>query len=270
MFSTDNIFNTLLVIPILNILLCLYKLLQILKIPGPLGFSLIILTVLIRFLLQPLMVGQLKSAHQLAKLKPALDKLSQKYKDDKLKLQQEQLRLYKEAGINPLVGCLPLLLQMPILLALYNLFFQLLSTSNFSETIERINQVVYFSFLKINSLDLSFLGLNLATKPLDWQRHGWWLLFVPFITSLFQYWQTKIVLPKIENLPGKDKKKKEDEEMGQIMQKQMSLMMPLMIGFFSYSLPLGLSLYWNTFTIFGIIQQYQLNQSLKGENADRR
>lgn len=144
--------------------------------------------------------------------------------------------------------------------------------------VSEINKVVYLPILKINSLDLSFFGFNLASKPSDWQKLGWWLLAVPVITGLLQYWQTKLMTPatqktdnkeQITSLAGRQAKnkdeKKKDEDMGTVMQKQMSIMMPLMIGFFAYSFPLGLSLYWNTFTVFGIIQQNKINKQLEAE-----
>lgn len=263
MFNPNDIFQAILIIPILNVLIATYKGLQFLHTPWAFGFALIALTVFIRLLLHPLTATQLKSAKKLAQLKPELDKLSTKHKDDKTKLQQEQLRLYKEAGINPAAGCLPLLLQMPILIALYNLFFKLLTTNNTQEVIDGINKVMYIPGLRIQTLDLSFMGMSLAQKPSSWQTAGWWLLLIPVITALLQYWQTKMMVPSSSaqktNLEKVGEKPK-DEDMGSMMQKQMSVMMPLMIGFFAYSFPLGLALYWNTFTIFGIIQQYNIGK----------
>lgn len=267
MFNPNNFFDAILVIPILNILMVFYRLLQTIGVPGALGLAVIVLTVVIRLILHPLTITQLKSTHKLGKLKPELDKLTALYKDDKQRLHQEQLKLYQQAGINPAAGCLPLLIQMPILIALYNLFNQLLSNGNLAKVVEAINQVVYFPFLKIQSLDLTFFGINLANKPSEWQTIGWWLLLVPAVTALLQYWQTKMMIPqgqKTENkqqITTKDKEKKEDD-MGAAMQKQMAIMMPLMIGYFAYSFPFGLSLYWNTFTVFAIIQQRYLNKKL--------
>lgn len=272
MFDPSNLFNSILIIPILNVLVGLYQALLFLKIPGALGFSLILLTVLIRLILHPLTVKQLESAHKMSRLKPELDLLAQKFKDDKKKLHSEQLRLYQEAGINPAAGCLPLLLQMPILIALYNLFFQLLDKGDVAAVIEGINKVVYFPLLRITSFDLSFFGLSLAHKPNEWQKLGWWLLLVPVITGLLQYWQTKLMVPPKDSylvapIKSGPSEKKEDD-MSTVMQKQMTFMMPLMIGFFAYSFPIGLSLYWNTFTVFGIIQQYQLNERLQPDEKN--
>jgi YidC/Oxa1 family membrane protein insertase len=283
MFETTNIFNTLLVIPILNALVALYKLFLFIRIPGALGFALILLTVIIRLLLNPFTKAQLESAAKLNKLKPKLDELQKIYKGDKTRIQQEQMKLYQQAGINPAAGCLPLLIQMPILIALYNLFFSILNTPDIGKVVAAVNKVVYTPLLKIESFDLSFFGMQLAHKPNEWQKYGWWLLAIPVITGLLQYVQTKMMMPASANLPAdnagtsqgkqaasqeltvKDapKEEKKEDDMGTAMQKQMGIMMPLMIGFFAYSFPLGLSLYWNTFTIFGIIQQYQVNKKTK-------
>lgn len=264
MFQANNIFDTLLLIPILNLLVGIYKILLLVGLPGAFGFALILLTIVIRLLLNPLMATQLKNTHKLAKLKPELDRINREHKGDKQRLSQEQLKLYKDAGVNPAAGCLPLLLQMPILLALYNLFFKLLSTTDLSQVVEGINKVVYAPFLTIQSLDLWFFGVNLAQKPSDWQKYGVWLLSVPIITAALQYWQTKMMTPAVPVTPSVSDKaiekagEKKDEDMGTAMQKQMSIMMPLMIGFFAYSFPVGLALYWNAFTIFGILQQRQI------------
>lgn len=270
--------NIILVNPIINLLVAFYKLFEFFHIPGSLGLAVIAMTSLIRLILHPLTLSQLKSAHKMNKLKPQIDVLGKKHKDDKVKLQQAQMQLYKEAGINPAAGCLPLLLQMPILIALYNVFFQVLSNNNLPNLISDINKIIYFPFLKIETLDLSFFGLNLASKPSEWQTAGFVLLAVPVITGVLQYIQTKMMMPQSQttkNLPAqagkqqittKDKDNK-TEDMGTMMQKQMSIMMPLMIGFFAYSFPLGLSLYWNTFTVFGIIEQKNLKKHLEKENG---
>ncbi len=272
--TEPNIFNQLLLWPILNILIAFYKAFSTLVIPGAFGLAIISATSLIRLLLYPLTTSQLKSAQKMNALKPHMDKLSQMYKNDKQRLQAEQLKLYKEMGINPAAGCLPLLLQFPILIALYNVFFNLLGQGNIAQVIKDINKIIYFPFLHLNNLDLSFFGLNLTYRPSDWQKFGWWLLLIPVITALLQYWQTKLMTPALPvthnkqqttNLPagqaGNKKEEKKSEDMGSMMQKQMSIMMPLMIGFFAYSFPVGLSLYWNTFTVFGIIQQAKLNKA---------
>jgi YidC/Oxa1 family membrane protein insertase len=271
--TNPNLWNQFFVWPIVNVLVALYKLFEWLHIPGPLGFAVIALTILIRLLLYPLMAAQMKSAKKMQSLKPHLDALSAKHKADKKALQQAQLDLYKQHGINPAAGCLPLLIQLPVLIALYNVFYQVLQNGNIEKLIADINQILYVSSLKLASLDLSFLGTNLGIKPSEWQTHGWWLLLVPLITALLQWWQSKLMLPSTSSGPAvpasrpaqelakvekKDEKKPEDTAAE--MQKQMALITPVMFGMFAYQFPLGLALYWNVFGLFGIMQQLQINR----------
>lgn len=278
--TDPNLWNQILVWPIINLLIFFYKFFEWLRFPGPLGFAVIALTIAMRFLLYPLMQAQLKSAKKMSDLKPHLDNLHAKHKDDKQKLQQAQLDLYKEHGVNPAAGCLPLLVQFPVLIALYNVFYQVLSNGNLEKVVENINQVVYHTALKINSLDMSFLGINLGLKPSDWQVSGWWLLSIPVITGLLQWYQTKLMMPSTSNLKSqntmtkmediKNSKKKPPadakavagkEDTAAEMQKQMALISPIMFGVFAYQLPVGLALYWNIFGIFGIMQQLKVNKS---------
>lgn len=247
-----------------------YKAFDAVHIPGALGFAVIALTIAIRFLLYPLMQAQLTSAKKMQNLKPHLDAITAKHKDDKKALQQAQLDLYKQHGVNPAAGCLPLLVQMPVLIALYNVFYHVLQNGNMTKLIAELNQVVYAPWLRISTLDLSFFGTNLGVKPSQWQSHGWWLLTIPLITAALQYWQTKLMMPTTAEVPGgkpalvkaegkKDEKKPEDTAME--IQKQMAIITPIMFGMFAYQFPLGLALYWNVFGLFGIIQQMKVNKS---------
>ena len=272
-----NLWNQLLVWPIINILLVLYKGFEFLHIPGPLGFAIIGLTIVIRLILYPLMHAQLKSAKKMSNLKPHLDALTEKHKGDKQGLQQAQMDLYKEHGVNPAAGCLPLLIQMPVLIALYNVFNQVLSNGNIAKVTTELNQVAYASWLHISSLDLTFFGANLSIKPGQWQTHGWWLLTIPLITGGLQWYQSKLMLPQtapktpeqnakaskvskkeIVLKDGKPEEKKEDTAME--MQKQMAIITPIMFGYFALQFPLGLALYWNVFGIFGIMHQLKVNK----------
>ncbi len=260
-----NFWDVVFINPILNLLIALYQLFTFLKIPGAFGFAIVALTAIIRLILHPLTSAQLKSAQKIQHLKPRLDEISKKHKEDKVKLQQAQMELYKEAGVNPAAGCLPLLVQIPIFIALYNVFNKVLNEGVTDVFIQSINQVVYFPFLHLNSLDLSFFGLSLTVKPNEWQKYGIWLLAIPVITGLLQFLQSKLMMstPKPKPTEIEIKKEKSDTDQMAGVQKQMAMMMPVMIGFFALSFPIGLSLYWNTFSIFGIMQQLQINKTNK-------
>ena len=280
--TNPNLWNQLLVWPIINVLMGLYKLFEWLHVPGPLGFAIIGLTIVIRLLLYPLMQAQLRSAKKMSALKPHLDALNVKHKGDKQGLQQAQMALYKEHGVNPAAGCLPLLIQMPVLIALYNVFYQVLNNGNLQKVVENLNQVVYLPALRVTSIDLTFFGINLGIKPSQWQTHGWWLLTVPVITGILQWYQSKLMMPtakpqgaknsKLEARNSKQiqkfKKQKEEkneekkpEDTAMAMQKQMMLITPVMFAYFALQFPLGLALYWNVFGLFGIIQQLKVNKN---------
>ncbi len=278
--NIGDLWKTVLVNPILNVLVAFYKLFEFLHIPGPLGFAVIGLTLIIRLLLYPLMAAQLRSAKKMARIKPHMDALAVKHKGDKAALQQAQMALYKEHGVNPAAGCLPLLIQMPVLIALYNVFYQVLNNGNLTKVITDINKIVYLPAFKITTLDLNFFGLNLAIKPSQFQKYGVLLLLVPLITAALQFWQTKLMMAATPaspagrpNAPETDKAlvkpadaksgEKPKEDMGADMQKQMAIITPIMFGYFAYTFPLGLALYWNVFGLFGIMQQIAINKETK-------
>lgn len=270
--TDPNLWNQLLIWPLTNILVGFYRLFEVIRVPWPLGWSVISVTLLVRLILYPLMNVQMKSAKKMSDLKPHLDALNAKHKDDKKALQQAQLELYKEHGVNPAAGCLPLLVQMPFLIAIYNVFNLVLNAKDLSVVIADINKIVYFPWLKISGFDMSFFGIDLALKPSQFQTHGWWLLSIPLITAGLQWYQQKIMLPptaKVEaklvsSLKEKNALVKPGEkpagDQAADMQKQMAIISPLMFGFFALQFPLGLALYWNVFGLFGIMQQLRINK----------
>lgn len=258
--TDPSFWNQFFIWPILNTLVALNKGFTLFGLPGSFGWAIIFLTVIIRLLLYPLTAAQLKSTKKMQDLKPHLDALKSKHAGDKKKLAQAQMDLYKEHGVNPAAGCLPLLISMPILIALYNVFLQVLNSGDLPKTVEQINKIVYFPFLKIENLDLHFLGLSLVQKPDSWQTNGWWLLLIPMLTTVLFFLQTKMMAPspavKLKEEPKKEKTGEMEEAMTAFTRGPMAYLFPLMIGFFAYSFPVGLSLYWNTFTLLAIIQQY--------------
>lgn len=258
-----NPFDTFLINPILNLLVAIYTALQAVSLPGSLGFAIIILTAIIRFALWPLTTSQLKSTQKMAALKPHLERIKRDHGHDKAKHQEEVSKLYKEHGVNPLAGCLPLLLQIPVFIALYQVLLKIVQFSQ-ADFLSSINSRLYFQGLYLDHIPgTSFLGFSLSDKPNQWGQVGFLILLVPIITGILQFIQSKMMAPVNPPTPQKAVAKSEgqkqdmEESMAQV-QSQMILIMPLMIAFFSYGFPLGLSLYWNTFTILGIVQQYMV------------
>src|SRR3989344_9387553 len=160
-----NLFDTIFVIPILNLLVVFYKLFMFLRIPGAFGFAIIALTVAIRMLFQPFFKKQMETAKKMQDLKPHLDNLSTKHKNDKKQLQAEQLKLYQQHGINPTSGCLVMIVQLPVFIALYNTLNLFLLNGQAEKTIATINKVLYFSALKIETVNSWFFGFDLVKSP---------------------------------------------------------------------------------------------------------
>jgi YidC/Oxa1 family membrane protein insertase len=256
-----EIFNLILVNPIINILVVVYKSLFFLHIPYALGFAIIVLTIIIRFIMYPLISAQLKSSKKMQALSPHLSRIKEKHKGDAKTLQSATMSLYKEHGVNPAAGCLPVIIQLPIIWALYSVLQKIVGLDPKS-VVSEINKLVYFDFIKLDKTwDPSFFGLPLGQNPSQTiSTIGPLVLLLPFATGFFQFIQSKMMISKPEEVKGVAKvtdKKKED--FATAFQTQSLYIFPVMIGFFSYNFPIGLSLYWITFTIFGIIQQYKIS-----------
>ncbi len=229
-----NLFNILLYQPILKALIFLYGLSG-----NNFGWAIITLTILIRLILVPITLPALKSARAMQELKPALDRLKRKFGKNKKRLQEEQLKLYRQHGINPAVGCLPYLVQFLILIALYQVFMHFIQAGEING----------------DEVSMSFLWLNLA-KP-----DSFYIL--PILAGVFQLVISLMVTPapveiaEAEEKAKEPKKEVEDsEEMAMTMQKQMVFMMPAMTVLIGLRLPSGLALYWVITTVFSSVQQY--------------
>lgn len=265
-----NIFNIILVNPITNILVAIYQGLLFLHVPSPLGFSIILLTLAIRFVLLPFTASQLRTSKKMQMLNPHISKLKEKHKGDSKMLQSETMKLYKEHGVNPAAGCVPALIQLPIIFALYGVLREVVNT-NQKAVMESVNKVLYFPGLHLHSAwDAHFFGLPLGAAPSKlMSSYGYLILLIPVLTALLQMIQSKIMfaaqtpVASDKALAVKDekteKKPSTSDDFAAAMQTQSIYIIPLVIGYSSFSFPLGLSLYWNTFTVFGIIQQYYMN-----------
>lgn len=253
----NSFFDVVLTHPIINLLVFIYHLLLAVNIPYALGFSIIVLTILIKVILYPLTSSQLRASKKMQELSPHLSSLKEKHKSDAKRLQEETMRLYKEHNVNPAAGCIPLLVQLPILWALYPLLSKIISLPS-SEVVSVINKVLYFPSLYLRSpWDPYFLGISLGKNPSQLFSMIPAIMLIPVITGILQYLQSKMLFasPPLQTTQSLPKK---NDDFASAFQTQSLYIFPIMIGFFSYSLPVGLSLYWNTMTIFGILQQYHI------------
>src|SRR3989344_7428556 len=155
--NPGDYFNLIFLGPVINLLVIIYQGLQSLHLPGALGFSIMILTIVIRVLVWPFMASQIKATKKMADLKPHLDALKIKHKGDKQGMATAQMALYKEHGVNPAGGCLPALIQIPVFIALYQSIINILPGSG--GNLNHVNSLLYFTQFKLPSaLDPNFFG----------------------------------------------------------------------------------------------------------------
>jgi YidC/Oxa1 family membrane protein insertase len=238
--------------PMLNGLLFLYDLLG-----QNFALSIAIFTVLVRLITLPLTLPQQKSAKKMQKLQPQLQQLQKKYAKDKEKLSQEQMKLYKEHGVNPMGGCLPMLIQFPIWIGLYQSISRTLSSSPLPLLDLSKNIYPFFPHLsRLFPLNDRFLGMNLgrADPPYNY--------VMAILVAGTMYLQQSMMAPS------------SDDSSAASMTQSMQYTMPLMFGFFSLQFPAGLSLYFVVSSVVGIVIQYVLNNwgelSLQKVVADLR
>jgi YidC/Oxa1 family membrane protein insertase len=246
-----ELWNLLLFHPFVNALILLYKVI------GNFGVAIILLTIILRIVLTPLTLPSMKAAKEMAELAPELEKLKKKYGQDKQKLAQAQMDFYKQKGINPAAGCLPQIIQIVILIALYQAFAQVLQANG--DVSAKLNELLYPA-LKLSpgsQINLSFLYLNLG-KPDMFNYNGIPLpgIFL-LLAALTQFLSSKMMQPQVkkEEAVSAETAEKTDD-LAASMQGQMLYMFPLMTLIIGFSFPSGLVLYWFVFSAFQLVQQY--------------
>jgi len=226
-------FKIILYHPLLNLLVLFYN-----WVPGhDLGVAIILLTLVVKLILFPLSRQSIKAQKSLKDLQPKIEQIKKKYADQKEKQAQAMMQIYKENKINPFSSCLPLLIQFPVLLSVYQVFRVGLTNASLP---------IYSFIHNPGTLNVVAFGvLNLA-KP---------NLVLAVITAVFQYLQIKVLAG---NQPVKEMVKQEgtkDENMTSIMNKQMKFMMPAFTFFIGLTLPCGLMLYWLISVLGTIFEQ---------------
>ncbi len=226
-----NIFNTILYRPLFNALILLYQYL-----PGhDFGVAIIVLTIIIRLLLYPSSVQSIKSQKVLKELQPKIREIQEKYKNDKEKQTKEIIELYKNKKINPFSGCLPLLFQLPVLIALYRVFWRGLQQGQLSN----LYNFVSFS----GSIDPTFLGVLNLTQP---------SIGLAVIAGVVQFFQAKMLAPQDKISKPKDR----DAQFSGIIQKQMLYFFPAFTVLILCKFPSAIAVYWTVTALFSIAQQY--------------
>lgn len=232
-----TIFHESLSRPLFNLLVWIYNV-----VPGhDFGVAIVLVTVLLRTLLHPLSSKALKSQKALQELQPKIKEIQKKYKD-----KQEQARamteFYKEHKVNPFSGCLPLLIQLPILIALYRVFLSGVKP-------ESLNALYSFVHNPV-TLDPVFAGVVNLAQP----NHA-----LAILAGLSQFLQSKATFQGSGAAVGSDFSK--------IMSKQMTYMMPLFMVFIAWNLPAGLALYWVVTMLFSVGEQLIVNKKYRASRT---
>jgi len=217
--------------PLLNLLIFFYNV-----IPGhDIGLAIIAITVVLKLVLYPFSIKMMKSQKAMHQLQPKVDALKAQYKDNKEKLASELMELYKREKISPFSSCLPLLIQLPFLIAVYQVFRTGLSNGD----------LILYPFIAhpgmINPVAFGFLDLSNPN----------WVLAV--MAAVGQYLQAKTLVSKKPEIKSEGSK---DEDLSAMMNKQMTIMMPVLTLIIGLSLPSGLVLYWFLVTVITALQQY--------------
>ncbi|GAB6108411.1 Membrane protein insertase YidC [bioreactor metagenome] len=254
------------------------------------GIAIVFFTIGVKSLLLPMAIKQVQSTSKISVIQPQVQEIQKKYSDDKEKQSAEMIKLYQENKVNPAGGCLPLLIQMPILFSLYYVISQPLKymvgkspeiitqlyaliphgTGNIN--MKDLNIITYFSshperlsqvsnLLKPEDLlNMNFLGINLGSVP-SWNPvnyitsgtdiHSYLLLLIPVLSGLTSYISMKYSM--------KDTMKAGGTEMQTTIQNNMALLSPIMSGVIAFTVPAGLGLYWITGNIYQFLQQVFLD-----------
>jgi len=216
--------------PLINVLIMLSSYLA-----NSFGLTIIILTIFIRGCMYPLTKKQLRASKAMQELQPKITELRQKHAKDKQKLAQEQASLFKEAGVSP-GGCLvPMLIQMPIWIALYQSIIRVLAVA--PEDFLSLSRYLYASWPLVFShvpLNNWFIGMNLALPN----------TVLAIVVGATMWVQQKMTMPAVTD--------PKQQAQGQMM----LWMMPLMFTFFAITFPSGLALYWVASNIISIVMQY--------------
>ena len=231
-------FKTIFFDPLINLLILFYNLV------GDLGLAIILLTVFVRLVLLPLFYKSAKNQILMQRLQPELKKIQHNHKDNKEKQAQAMMDLYKKHNINPFAGIFTLIIQLPILIALYQVFLEGFSPEIFDN--------LYYFIAKPEFLNSSFLSL------LDLQKSS---ILMVSLAAVSQYLQGHLTLPPIKT--GEEASPMEG------MARQMVYFGPVLTVVILYNLPAAIGLYWLVTSLFTAVQQVYINKTLNLEEEKK-
>jgi len=242
--------DTIIITPFINVMMFIYTL-----VGQNFGVAIILFTILIRLVTHPLTVQQLKGTTGMQELQKDQRwiEAQKKYKNDKEKLAAEQMKLYKELGINPLASCLPTVIQFPIIIGLYQSIIKSLATSPIE--LLALTRHIYPGFLKISTLiplNSNFLWMDLGQpERLNLPFLSFGIPVLAIVVVITTYAQSKLMQPP--SAPGSN-------DQAAAMGNMMNIYMPFLMGYLAYTLASGLSLYFVVSNVIGILQYAMLGK----------
>jgi len=218
--------------------------------------AIVLFTIAVRLIMYPLTAQQMRSSKIMQELQPEMKRLQDKYKNDREKLAQEQMRLYREKGVNPLGGCLPLLIQFPIWIGLYQAINHALAATPL-QLIDLSGRFLVSGLDQLVPLNNVWLGMDLTQAP---TANPSYALVLPALVLVTTYVQSKMLTP-----PQQQSNDGQPSQ-AQAMTQSMTTVMPIMMGMFSLSFSVGLSIYFIVSNLVSI-GQYVWNGQAKWENV---
>jgi len=227
-----GIFSTFLYQPLYNTLVFIIS-----AVPGAnVGVAIVLLTIIVRGALLPLSHKQVVSQAKMRELAPHLEKIKEKHKDDKQEQARKMMEFYREHGVNPLSGCLLVVVQLPIIFALYFVFFK---------GLPNLNAEHLYSFVHLpEAISMMFLGVLLSSKS---------AIFAIF-AAVTQYFQIKLSIPPLAPAAEGAKPSFKDD-FARSMNVQMRYVLPVIVLVISYSISAAVALYWATSNLFSIAHE---------------
>ncbi len=252
---------------------------------GNFGLSIILFTIIVKFITFPLLYKQTKSMNEMQKIAPMEAEIRKKYKDNPEKMNMKLMELYSQHKINPLGGCLPLLIQLPIILAMFYIVRQPLTyikqmpvneikpyaekivaadlraagknEKQIEEQVKKLNDKLVRNYeIQVANenklMDMNFLGVNFGDVPSKNVKNKPYLLVIPFVTLALAIYQNKRMIKKSNMTPEQIE-----------MQKTMMWMSPIMSTYISYIMPVALGVYWFLGGVIQLIQQEILDYKFK-------
>jgi len=235
------LFHELLYRPLFNLITWFYNL------TGDLGIAIILTTIIVRVLMLPLYKQNIKNQREMTMLQPKIKELQEKYKDDRTKLSEAMLNIYKEHNINPFAGFLLLFAQLPIIIAIYRVAENMFRPETYPTLYNFISLPESF-----NNMSLGFVNIANSGN-----------LFLALLVGISQYYQISMMIDrnKKDSKPKKKVKKSvkdtpAEPDIAKIMNTQMKYMMPILVTVFAFNLQAAMSFYWIASTLVTIIQEF--------------